>query len=268
MSDDLHPLLAKTPERVVFAGDWHGNTNFGCGRITSAASHGAEVLLHVGDFGLWQGQQGAAYLGALEKVCGRVGLPVLWIDGNHENFDLVAELPREGGLGRVSDHIWHAPRGTRWQWGGVRWGGLGGATSVDKRTRVPGESWWPQEELTSADVATWIDGGPVDVVLTHDAPAGFDIPGITHKDGVLWWGGEAISIAEAHRERLADALVPTRPALVVHGHFHVRYETRWHYPGGRARVVGLDCDNYLPPRNTWLVDLQEIADIVAQERGV
>jgi hypothetical protein len=129
------------------------------------------------------------------------------------------------------------------------------------------KDWWPQEELTPVDLSRWITGGPVDVVLTHDAPAGVRIPGIDRMSGVGYWGAQAIDTAEKHRILLADALEPTRPAVVVHGHFHVRYETVWRYPGGKAMVLGLDCDGYPPPRNTWLVELGELREIVDRMRA-
>lgn len=81
------------------------------------------------------------------------------------------------------------------------------------------------------------------------------------------WGAQAIDIAEAHRITLAETLEPTRPALVVHGHYHVRHETDWTYRGGRARVIGLDCDTHPAAGNTWLVDMDEIAEMVHQVRG-
>lgn len=153
-----HPLLAQQPSRICFAGEWHGNRDFAGGRDMSAAARWADVLLHLGDFGFWHGHEGKAYIDILERVCARKSLPVLWIDGNLEDHDLLAELPREYGLGKVSDHIWHFPRGTGWEWGGLRFGGLGGAASVDRQLRSPGKDWWPQEELTSVDLSRWITG--------------------------------------------------------------------------------------------------------------
>ena len=117
-----HRLLARTPRRVCFAGDWHGNATFAAGRVMSAAAHGAEVLVQVGDFGFWHGPGGGAYVQALEKVASRSRLPILWIDGNHEAHTLLSDLEQVEGLGKVSEHIWHLPRGLRWQWGGAALG--------------------------------------------------------------------------------------------------------------------------------------------------
>ncbi len=262
----IHPLLAREPKLLAFAGDWHGNIDWAAGRVMSAAARGVDVIVHAGDFGMWHGYEGAAYRVSLEKVCARAGLPILWVDGNHEDHHLLQGLPQVDGLGRVTEHVWHLPRGTRWSWGGLLWGALGGATSVDRRMRSEGRDWWAEEALTDEDVTRWQAGGPVDVAITHDCPAGVDIPGITRASGVQFWGVEAIDTAEAHRRLLADALAPTLPALIVHGHFHQYHQTRWHYPGGRAWVVGLDCDGSKPDRNVWLVDMTDLREIVRWER--
>lgn len=262
----MHWLLERQPTKVAFAGDWHGNADYAAGRVMSAAAHGADVLVHVGDFGFWHGHGGATYIASLEKVAARVGLPIMWIDGNHEDFDELEQLPVIDGLRPITDHIVHAPRGARWEWGGLQWGALGGATSVDRPMRAEGVDWWPQEALTRSDVARWQAGGPVDVAITHDCPDGVTVPGITRERGVQLWGEEAIDVADAHRRLLADALIPTAPALLVHGHFHTYHQTRWAYPGGQAWVIGLDCDGVRPDRNTRLLGMDEIRDLVRRER--
>lgn len=76
-----------------------------------------------------------------------------------------------------------------------------------------------------------------------------------------------MDVADGHRRLLAAALMPTRPALVVHGHFHQYHQTRWVYPGGSAWVVGLECDGAAPDRNVWLVDVTDLGEIVRWERG-
>lgn len=263
-----HALLRTTPRKVCFAGDWHGDLNWAADQVNSAAAQQVDLILHVGDFGYWHGHEGTAYIAGLDKVCRRTGVPILWIDGNHEAFDQLQTEPCVDGLTKITEHIWHIPRGTRWEWGDLRFGGLGGATSVDAGFRADGSSWWPQEALTIQDVAAWLDGGPVDVAITHDAPAGFAIPGNTHADGVSLWGHDAILAAEMHRETLAEALEPTSPTLVVHGHYHVRHTSTWRCGSGSTRVVGLDCDDCFPrTNNVWVATLDEIADIVTEMRS-
>lgn len=66
--------------------------------------------------------------------------------------------------------IRHAPRGHRWTWAGLRFLALGD----DRAYRVLGVSWWPEEASEAADVARCLEGGPVDVMICHEAPAGLD----------------------------------------------------------------------------------------------
>lgn len=263
----MHPLLLRQPERVGFAGDWHGSADFAEVVLDAAAQKGADIVLQVGDFGLNRDQAGDQFADRVDARCKELGVAVLWVDGNHDDHDVLEQIPRFRGLGRIRDRLWHLPRGMRWQWGGLAWGALGGAASVDRPTRQARSAWWPQESLTQADVACWLQRGPVDVVVTHDAPAGADVPGVSAAVGALLWGFEAMAASQANREKLADALVPTRPSLVVHGHFHVRYQGTWLYPGGRARIVGLGADGGDTAANLWVADVGELRSITEQMRN-
>lgn len=257
----MHPLIAMELRRVAFAGDWHGSALFAGHALQTAVSQGADVVVQVGDFGLQDDESGRAFADAVEDWCQRLRVSILWVDGNHDDHDLLEQVPRVQGLGRIRDSIWHIPRGMRWSWGGLRWGGLGGAVSVDRRARVETGDWWHQEALTTADLSNWLAGGPVDVAVTHDAPAGANLP-VTPG---AWWGSEAMAAAQANREMLADALVPTRPAVVVHGHFHVGYDSTWTYPGGRAHIVGLGADDEAAD-NLWVVDLSDLRRMTVRNR--
>ena len=61
------------------------------------------------------------------------------------------------------------------------------------------------------------------MVFCHDRPWVVETPGITWAAGAALWGEEAMETAAWHARRLADALIPTRPGLVFHGHLHIRY---------------------------------------------
>lgn len=112
-------------------------------------------------------------------------------------------------------HITYAPRGARWTWRGIRFLAAGGAVSVDREWREPGETWWEEEAITEADVLRSIAGGPADVVVSHDSPAGVDAMGPEtcgdkDADPASWRNREQL-------RRIVDA-VP--PRLLVHGHYH------------------------------------------------
>ena len=90
-------------------------------------------MVIAGDFGgLWDGSQKDQYwLDWLNKK----PFTTLFVDGNHENFDLLNTLPeKEWNGGRVHvvrEHILHLMRGQVFDFGGLTWFTMGGAASHD-----------------------------------------------------------------------------------------------------------------------------------------
>ena len=208
-------------------------------RIDGLAAHGVKVVVQPGDF-----RMVAATQVRPQTLMGwrpRAGVEVLFIDGNHEHHtDLRAHARQadpESENGRpvlMHPRLWYLPRGCAWQWAGVRFRALGGAYSVDRPSRTPGKSWFPEEVPTVADAERAIAAGPADVFLCHDHPAlGYEIQGV--------WG-----IAEEHERASrqvqqipAEVAEAIGPQLVVHGHWHRRYSIE----RDGISVEGLDCDN-------------------------
>ena len=128
----------------------------------------------------------------------------LFVDGNHENFDLLNALPEKewhgGRVHEVRENILHLMRGQIFTFGGLTWFTMGGASSHDIRDgildpkepdfeqrywllrrmramfRVKGVSWWAEEmpnsqeyadALSSLDRMNW----KVDCILTHCGPS-------------------------------------------------------------------------------------------------
>lgn len=96
--------------------------------------------------------------------------PMLYfIDGNHENFDILKSLPIEDGEGIVSKHIHWLTRGTVKEFEGKKCLCIGGADSIDKFRRTKHLSWWPDEQITDEDISI-IDVDTYDYVFTHCCP--------------------------------------------------------------------------------------------------
>lgn len=168
-------LAVTPPTTVAFAGDWHANLRYATRALHHLAGR-AQFVLHVGDFG-YRFTDG--YLDAVEQAAAKAGVVVGFVDGNHEDFDwLLAQPVDDDGVRRLRTQIWHLPRGLRWTWHGLRFLALGGAHSVDRPSRRPQVSWWPQETLSLADALGTVNNGPADVMVTHDCPDGVDIPGL------------------------------------------------------------------------------------------
>jgi hypothetical protein len=104
----------------------------------------------------------------------------LFLDGNHENFDRLYQLPEVDmfgdKVGQASETVFHLKRGRIYEIEGLKFFTFGGAQSVDKEHRVLGLSWWPQEEPSTAELMQGMQtlekaNFKVDYVLTHTAPA-------------------------------------------------------------------------------------------------
>lgn len=103
----------------------------------------------------------------------------LFVDGNHENFDRLGALPKErwhgGSVHFIRPSVIHLMRGGVFELCGLKAFVMGGAVSVDKASREPGVSWWPQEVPDDGELAAGIraldeHGRKVDLVLSHEAP--------------------------------------------------------------------------------------------------
>jgi hypothetical protein len=225
----------QTPDRFAVIGDIHEDWGFGSRALTYAADRGATVALQVGDFGFWQPD--SAFLAGMSAAACHRGVPLLWVDGNHENHHALARLPIDPatGLRPVAPGIWHLPRGFAWTWGSLRFRALGGAHSVNRRGLTPGMDWFPEETLSRADVDHVLAAGAADVMITHDAPAGVTIPGLRSHE----WPQADIRSADAHREVLRTVADQLRPRWWFHGHYHQRYADALVGAGYRCAVLGL-----------------------------
>ncbi|MBN6777542.1 metallophosphatase family protein [Pseudoclavibacter alba] len=231
------------PQRLAIAGDWHGRLEFAADAVRHAKQAGADAIIHLGDFGY---QFEFSYLYTLGLVLGDT--PLFFIDGNHENFDVLLQHPLAAdGTRPLTSHITHLPRGFSWQWHGHRWLALGGAHSVDREQRETGVSWWPEERITREDIERASSMGAVEVMLSHDSPAGVDTPS-SYPPGTFPAEDEAI--AAEHRTRVREVVDAVKPSILFHGHFHTRYEALLN----GARVIGLAHDRSTFTENLILLD--------------
>ena len=140
--------------------------------------------------------------------------------GQEPSEDLV--LDEDGFImSEFFPYIRIAPRAHAWQWDGVSYASLGGATSIDVHYRRRGYSWWEQEIPTMEEVEylTKIVDGDVDVLFTHDGPvqATAALYGHRHRLPV-----DIQAYAEQSGEMVQMAVDKLNPKLNVCGHHHVR----------------------------------------------
>lgn len=170
---------------IFVTGDTHGDLDMN----KVGAKHWAEgntltaddYLIVCGDFGLlWDP---ADKISAREQAWTQwledKPWTTLFIDGNHENFPRINSYPVVemfgGKVHKISDKIIHLMRGEYYTIQDHTFWVMGGATSVDKRYRTEGISWWPEEMPSFAEMNYGIDklrehDMEVDFILTHCAP--------------------------------------------------------------------------------------------------
>lgn len=137
----------------------------------------SDYVIICGDFGLiWDGSaEDEHWIDWLEKK----PWTTLWIDGNHENFNMLKNYPEEewngGTIQRIREHVLHLCRGNVFELEGKKLFAFGGAESHDKKYRTPGRSIWEEELPSKAEIARGRQaleaaGWKVDIVVTHSLP--------------------------------------------------------------------------------------------------
>ena len=128
-------------QRVLIAGDTHGNSKWVEYLIEVAADSGCPVIIQVGDFGYFPDHtEGAGFLTAIDTACEINGVELWFIDGNHDDHTSLSAPEHDHQPTRIVEHVTYLPRGTRLNIGGRMFGFLGGAFSIDWRDRNSGST--------------------------------------------------------------------------------------------------------------------------------
>ena len=234
-----------SPRKLLFAGDIHGNAGHLQWVFRRAETLGATDIVACGDFGYWPHYTfGQEFLELAEVLTHDTGIILWWVDGNHENHDLLDQLAAQHGTGApiavAGPDVRWIPRGCTVDFGGVTLMGFGGAYSIDWDIREPGVTFWAQETITRGQVEA-LTAQKVDILVTHEAPQGMRLG---YKD--------SIPESVAQRDLVQEIQDKVQPALHVCGHHHV--QASWTNGGTEVRVLGRDGMNDL---SVMLVDLAE-----------
>lgn len=217
-------------QRVAVVGDIHGN--FRWLDIIARAAHnlapGVTTMLQLGDW--WMDP------GTTDEALDGTGIDRIYVTlGNHDRWDQITPLldAHPGAAIRVSNITWLLPRPARLTIGGRSVLSLGGAVSVDRAWRQEGVSWWPDEEITLEHVASAIAGGPADLMLTHESPAGTPVRAVREilRTNPFGFPDDARADSATSRARVAKVWNIVYPELLIHGHMHA--------PGGGQTEDGL-----------------------------
>ncbi len=190
------------------------------------------AVLHVGDFGVWPDPErvdkatrrhdGAGDFSTWLKEGRSAPRPTVLIKGNHEDFAWIDAQPTN----EVLPGLRYLPNGQVHELIDgkelLRVGGLGGCFGPSNFERPSrGLQGSAKRHYTRDEIATLCGQLPIDILLTHDAPAGvrFD----RHRQGSGY-------VSEARG--LDDLIARTQPRVCFFGHHHARVD---------AEVAGVCC---------------------------
>lgn len=134
-----------------------------------------DYLIVLGDFGLiWDG--GKLENELLDEL-NKKNFTTLFIDGNHENFELLNQYKTEewkgGKIHKIRNSVFHLMRGEIFNIDKKTFFTMGGASSIDKHLRKENVSWWKEElpskeeiEYAFSNIYAYQECG-VDYILSH-----------------------------------------------------------------------------------------------------
>lgn len=154
-----------------------------------------DYLIICGDFGfIWEKKETKNEREQLDWLDKILPCKVLFVDGNHENFDRLNAMDEYlwhgGKIHKIRDSIFHLMRGQVFEIEGKKIFTMGGAPSADKAQRIAKEDkyfayhpeeerysflWWAQELFSDDDIAEAEynlakHNKKVDYIITHCAP--------------------------------------------------------------------------------------------------
>jgi hypothetical protein len=245
------------PRRLLVAGDVHCELGWVVALIDIARSEGCHAIVQLGDLGFLPGfGVGMRFITETASLLRRAGLPLYFLEGNHDDLDALWRTKRRlvSGFVEIDSHLYYLRRGQRFSWSDVSFLAVGGAHSIDRRWRIgtqplAGTLWWPRETLDDRDLVRASVGGPVDVMFCHDCPAGVTIPGL-----------QTIEPAAENRRRLGTIVDAVRPKLLLHAHYHQRFDGFYRNDDLDLVVPTVGLAHEHTGRKGWIVlDLDELS---------
>lgn len=162
---------------IYITGDTHGNLT----RLNIIPAKKGDVIIILGDFGVvWSTDKLSANSEKKQLEFAREKeYTILFVDGNHENFDRIENFGRiekyGAEVGVYIENIFHLKRGNIYTIEGKKFFVFGGGLSIDKAWRCPHVSYWEQELPNFAQYKNGLDNlekenWNVDFILSHEGP--------------------------------------------------------------------------------------------------
>ena len=229
---------------IFVTGDTHGTQD--AYKLHIFAGEHPELSLNdyviiAGDFGAIWNERTVA-----EELYFFTHLPftVLFVDGNHENFDLINSYPvstwKGGKVHQIRPNVIHLMRGQVYEIEGKTIFTFGGATSIDKYYRIKGRSWWPQELPSRGEMEEGLANlkryqNKVDYIITHSCPlSAFKYPALLAAAGIK------VECPESELLSNFDEIVAFKHWYF--GHFHIDAQLSNRYTVLYQDVVRIEDD--------------------------
>ncbi len=162
---------------IFITGDIHGDiTRFKAPELRKLKKQ--DALIICGDFGfIWNGSEEEQKL--LKKI-GKLRCNVLFVEGSHENYDLLEKYETEewcGGKTRhISGRLRQLMRGQVYEIAEKTVFAFGGGQREEGTELIEGENWWQREMPSEEELAEGVRnleaaGNKVDFVVTYEPPA-------------------------------------------------------------------------------------------------
>lgn len=159
---------------VYITGDLHGDIS----RLEKMNLKKYDTLIVCGDFGfIWDDSElEKKYIKKISKL----PYTILFVDGTHENFDLLKKYPEKdfakSQARQITDNIYQLLRGHIYEIDGHTFFTFGGGESVDKEIRQAYNNYWPEELPTVNEMKNAVANldkvnRKVDYIITHEPSA-------------------------------------------------------------------------------------------------
>lgn len=225
--------------KILLSGDIHSAV-WGLDRVMHRAEvEKVEAVFFLGDFG-WDFSP--RFINTASLWYENTGIPIYFIDGNHEDFDILYEYEvGEDGLRTLAEGLKHVPRGTVMNLDGHNVLLIGGASSIDKMWRTEGTSWWPQELITEDDVDMALANCAdleITAVFSHEGPMLPANSNKTDEDLIAYSPAlEAdVRISQDQRAKLMRIGSKVKPKFWYHGHHHTFAQSVMYHDDGECLV--------------------------------
>lgn len=162
---------------IYITGDLHGG--YDIRKLFKVKYNPEDIIIVCGDFGyVWYSDTTRKCWEELKlrKLIERLGCTLLFVAGNHENFDRLEKYRVSkkygGNVQKIVDNCYHLMRGETYNINGFKFLCIGGAESHDAQYRIYGESIWIQESITKEQIDKAISNcKDIDFVISHCGPS-------------------------------------------------------------------------------------------------